>query len=82
MKFQLSYFKSKKMLLLKGCTQYASKFGKLSSGRRTGKMSLFSTISEKGDSKEWSNYHTVALFSHTSRVILKILQARLQQCVN
>ena len=35
--FQLSYFKSQKMMLWKCCTQYASKFGKLSSGHRTGK---------------------------------------------
>ena len=37
MEFQLSYFKSWKMILWKCCTQYASKFGKLSSGHRTGK---------------------------------------------
>ena len=37
MEFQWSYFKSYKMMLLKCCTQYASKFGKLSSGYRTGK---------------------------------------------
>ena len=37
MEFQLSYFKSEKMMLWKHCTQYASKFGKLSSGHRTGK---------------------------------------------
>ena len=37
MEFQLSYFKSYKMMLWKCCTQYASKFGKLSSGHRTGK---------------------------------------------
>ena len=37
MEFQLSYFKSEKMMLLKCCTQYASKFGKLSSGHRIGK---------------------------------------------
>ena len=37
MEFQLSYFKSWKMMLSKSCTQYASKFGKLSSGHRTGK---------------------------------------------
>ena len=37
MELQLSYFKSKKMMLWKYCTQYASKFGKLSSGHRTGK---------------------------------------------
>ena len=35
--FQLSYLKAYKMMLLKYCTQYASKFGKLSSGHRTGK---------------------------------------------
>ena len=70
------------MLLLKCCSQYASKFGKLSSGHRTGKMSLFITISKKGDSKECSNYHTIALFTHTSKVMLKILQSRLQQNVN
>ena len=37
MEFQLNYFKSEKMMLLKCCTQYASKFAKLSSGYRTGK---------------------------------------------
>ena len=37
MEFQLSYFKSSKMMLLKCCTQYASKFGKFSGGHRTGK---------------------------------------------
>ena len=40
MEFQLSYFKSKKMMLLKCCTQYASKFGKHSSGHRAGKGPL------------------------------------------
>ena len=49
----------------------------LSSGHRTGKgqFSFF------GNAKECSNYHTIALFSHTSKVMLKILQARLQQYV-
>ena len=37
---------------------------------------------KKGNAKEYSNYHTVALISHTSKVILKILQARLQHYVN
>ena len=37
MKFQLSYFKSWKMMLWKCCTQYANKFGKVSSGHKTGK---------------------------------------------
>ena len=69
-------------MLLKCCTQYASKFAKLSSGHRTGKMSHFITISKKDDSKECSNYHTIALFSYTSKVMLKILHARLQQSMN
>ena len=82
MAFQLSYFKSWKMMLWKCCTQYASKFGKLSSGHRTGKGQFFILIPKKGDAKECSNYHTIALISHTSKVVLKILQARLQQYVN
>ena len=44
--------------------------------------SVFIPISKKGNGKECSNYHTIALISHTSRVMLKILQARLQQYVN
>ena len=63
------------------CTQYASKFGKLHSGHSTGK-GVFIPIAKKGNAKECSNYHTIALISHTSKVILKILQARLQQYVN
>jgi len=39
-------------------------------------------ISKKGNAKECSNYHTTALISHASKVMLKILQARLQQYVN
>ena len=37
---------------------------------------------KKGNAKECSNYHTIALISHASKVMLKILQARLQQYVN
>ena len=46
------------------------------------KMSVFIPIPKKGNSKECSNYCTIALVSHTSKVMLKILQARLQQYVN
>ena len=46
------------------------------------KRSVFISISKKGIAKECSNYHTIALISHTSKVMLKILQARLQQYVN
>ena len=111
------------------CTQYVSKFGKLSSGHRTGKghffiqipkkhsanrggikkkkddavnvlhskcqqiwktqqwpqdwkRSVFIPIPKKGNAKECSNCHTIALISHASKGMLKILQARLQQYVN
>ena len=102
------------MMLWKCCTQYANKFGKLSSGHRTGKgqfsfqfqikainqpyvklvgrltqqwpqdwkRAVFTPIPKKGDAKECSNYHTIALISHASKLILKITQARLQQYVN
>ena len=43
------------------------------------KRSVFIPISKKGNAKECSNYHTIALISHASKVILKILQVRLQQ---
>ena len=44
--------------------------------------SVFIPIPKKGNAKKCSNYHTVALISHASKVMLKILQARLQQYVN
>ena len=46
------------------------------------KRSVFIPIPKKGNVKECSNYHTIALISHASKVMLKILQARLQQYVN
>ena len=46
------------------------------------KRSVFIPIPKKGNAKECSNYHTIALISHTSKVMLKILKARLQQYVN
>ena len=69
-------------MLLKCCTQYASKFGKLSSDHRTGKRSVFIPIPKKGNAKECSNYLTTALTSHASKVKLRILQAKLQCCMN
>ena len=44
--------------------------------------SVFIPIPKKGNAKECSNYHTITLISHTSKVMLKILQGRLQQYVN
>ena len=46
------------------------------------KRSVFVPIPKKGNSKECSNYQTIVLISHTSKVMFKILQARLQQHVN
>ena len=46
------------------------------------KRSVFIPITKKGNAKECSNYHTTTLISHASKVMLKILQDRLQQYVN
>ena len=46
------------------------------------KKSIFIPIPKKGNAKECSNYHTIALISHANKVMLKFLQARLQQYVN
>ena len=46
------------------------------------KMSVFVPIPKKGNAKECSNYYTIALISHASKVMLKILQATLQQYMN
>jgi len=46
------------------------------------KRSVFIPIPKKGNAKECSNYHTIALISNTSNITLKILKARLQQYVN
>jgi len=46
------------------------------------KRSVFIPIPKKGKAKECSNYQTIALISHASKVMLKILQARLQQYMN
>ena len=81
MEFQLSSFKSWKMMLWKCCTQYASKFGKLSSGHRTGKGQFSFQSQRKAMPK---NAPTTAQLhsSHASKVMVKILQARLQPYMN
>ena len=48
----------------------------------TGLEKVFIPIPKKGNANKCSNYHTIALISHTSKIMLKILQARLQQYVN
>ena len=69
------------MMLVKCCTQYVSKFGKFNSGHRTRKGD-FIPNPKKGNAKERSNYHIIELISHASKVMLKILEARLQQYIN
>ena len=55
---------------------------KTQQGPQDWKRSIFIPISKKGNPKECSNYRTIALISHASKVMLKILQARLQQYMN
>ena len=75
-------FQIQKMMLWKCCTQYGNKFGKLSSGHRTGK-GQFSFQSQRKVMPKYAQTTTQLHSSqHTSKVMLKILQARLQQYVN
>ena len=69
-------------MLLKCYAQYLSKFGKLSSGQRTGKGQFSFQSQRRAVSKNVQTIKTIVLISHTSKVMLKILQARLQQYVN
>ena len=81
MEFQLSSFKSWKMMLWKCCIQ-CQHIWKTQQWLQDWKRSVFMPIPQKGNAKECSNYHIIALISHASKVMLKILQARLQQYVN
>ena len=70
-------------MLLKCCTWYVSKFGKLRSSHRTGKGQFsFQSQRRAMPKNESSNYCIIVLISHASKVKLKILQARLQQYMN
>ena len=79
MEFQLGYFKFLKIKLLKCCSLYPRKFGKLSSDHKTGK-GQFSFQSQREAMPKHAQ--TTALISHANKLKLKILQARLQQYVN
>ena len=86
MEFQLSYFKSWKMMLWKCCTQYDSKFAKLSNGHRTGKgqfsfQSLRKAMPKNAQTTTQLQFSKVAQLQ-SSKVMLKILQAKLQRYVN
>ena len=78
MALQLSCFKSWKTMLWKSCIQYASKFGKLSSGHRTGK-GQFSLQSQRKAMQRLLKLLYNCTHLNDSKVMLKILQARLQQ---
>ena len=79
MEFQLSYFKDDAVKVLHSICQ---QIWKSQPWPQDWKRSVFIPILKKGKAKECSNYRTIALISHTSQVMLKILQARLQQYVN
>ena len=82
MEFKLSYSKSWKMMLWKCCIQYASKLGKLSSGHRTGKGQFSFQSQRKAMPKKVQTKAQFHSSLHSSKIILKILQAWLQQYVN
>ena len=69
-------------MLWKCCTQYASKFGKLSSGHRTGKGQFSFQSQRKAMPKNVPTTVQLHLISHASKVVLTILQVRLQKYVN
>ena len=81
MEFQLSYFKSKRW-----CCESAAlnmpQIWKTQQWPQNWKRSVFIPIPKKGNAKESSKYHIIALIWHTNKLMLKILQARLQQYVN
>ena len=70
MEFQLSYFKSYKIIPLKCCTQYASKFENSAVATRLGKISFHSSLKE-GQCPKCPSYHAINLFSHGGKVMLK-----------
>ena len=82
MEFQLSYFKSLKDDAVKVMHSICQQIWKTQQWPQDWNRSIFIPIPKKGNPKECSKYHTTALISHASKVMLKILQARLQQYMN
>ena len=81
MELQLSYFNLKKWCM-KVLHSICQQIWKTEQWPQDWKRSVFIPISKKGKGKECSNHCTIALISHTTKVMLKILQARFQQYVN
>ena len=69
-------------MLLKCYTQHGSKIRKIQQWPQDWKRSVFIAIPKKGNATKCSNYRTIAVISHASKVMLKILQARLLQYMN
>ena len=67
---------------VKGLPSICQQIGKTQQWTQDWKRSVFIPIPKKGSAKEYSNYRTIALVSQASKVMFKILQARLQQYVN
>ena len=82
MEVQLSYFKSYKMMLLKFCTQYVSKFGKLSSNFRTEKGQFSLQTQRKTMPKNVQTIIQLHSFHMLKKVMFKILQGKLYQYIN
>ena len=78
----MSYFKSIKDDAVKVLHSICQQIWKTQKWPQDWKRSVFIPVPKKGNAKECSNYHTIALISHASKVMLKILQARLQQYMN
>ena len=82
MEYQLSSFKILKDDAVEVLHSICQQIWKIQQWPQNWKRSVFIAIPKKGNAKECSNYCTIALISHTTKVMLKILQARLQQYVN
>ena len=82
MEFQLSYLKILKDDAVKVLHSICQQIWKTQQWPQEWKTSVFIPISKKSNDKESSNYHTIALISHASKVMLKILHTRLQQYMN
>ena len=79
MEFQLSNFKILKYNAVKALHSKCEQIGKIRQWPKDWKRSVFIPIPKKGNAKDCSNYCTIVLISHASKVMFKILQARLQQ---
>ena len=82
MEFQLSCFKFLKDDAVEVLHSICQQIWKTQQWPQDWKRSVFIPVPKKGNAKECSNYCTITIISHASKVMLKILQARLQQYVN